>query len=235
MSRQSGEGRGRVQRAKQVSESIELGIILALVGGFMDVYSYMGRGGVFANAQTGNILLTGVHLSQGEFGLAASFLLPVLSFAVGIMVSDLVHVRFASAIHWRQVTVVAEALILLGVGFIDARYNLAANCLTSLACGMQVESFRKIHGRGVATTMCIGNLRSALQNVDDYIITHRRGFLVNGLLYFGVIVCFVAGAILGNWCLERFGLQAISLCSLLLFVAFVLMFSDREARGADVL
>ncbi len=235
MSRQSGEGRGRVQRAKQVSESIELGIILALVGGFMDVYSYMGRGGVFANAQTGNILLTGVHLSQGEFGLAASFLLPVLSFAVGIMVSDLVHVRFASAIHWRQVTVVAEALILLGVGFIDARYNLAANCLTSLACGMQVESFRKIHGRGVATTMCIGNLRSALQNVDDYIITHKRGFLVNGLLYFGVIVCFVAGAILGNWCLERFGLQAISLCSLLLFVAFVLMFSDREARGADAL
>ena len=37
-----------VQRAKQVSESIELGIILALVGGFMDVYSYMGRDGVFA-------------------------------------------------------------------------------------------------------------------------------------------------------------------------------------------
>ncbi|MFR7669592.1 MAG: hypothetical protein ACLU0O_01330 [Collinsella sp.] len=25
--------------------------------------------------------------------------------------------------------------------------------------------------------MCIGNLRNALQNVDDYIITHRRGFL----------------------------------------------------------
>ncbi len=32
--------------------------------------------------------------------------------------------------------------------------------------------------------MCIGNLRNALQNVDDYIITHRRGFLENGLLYF---------------------------------------------------
>ena len=32
---------GHMERAKQVSESIELGIILALVGGFMDVYSYM--------------------------------------------------------------------------------------------------------------------------------------------------------------------------------------------------
>mgnify|MGYP000779813854 CR=1 FL=1 len=42
-----------MQRAKQISESIELGIILALAGGFMDVYSYIGRDHVFANAQTG--------------------------------------------------------------------------------------------------------------------------------------------------------------------------------------
>ena len=53
-----------MQRAKQISESIELGIILALAGGFMDVYSYIGRDHVFANAQTGNILLVGVSISE---------------------------------------------------------------------------------------------------------------------------------------------------------------------------
>ena len=41
----------------QISESIRLGAILALSGGFMDAYSYMERGEVFANAQTGNMLL----------------------------------------------------------------------------------------------------------------------------------------------------------------------------------
>ena len=51
-SRQQG-GCTTMQRAKQISESIELGIILALAGGFMDVYSYIGRDHVFANAQTG--------------------------------------------------------------------------------------------------------------------------------------------------------------------------------------
>ncbi|MFR1872716.1 MAG: YoaK family protein, partial [Coprococcus sp.] len=46
-----------MKRSRQMSESIRLGIILALSGGFMDAYSYMCRGKVFANAQTGNILL----------------------------------------------------------------------------------------------------------------------------------------------------------------------------------
>lgn len=219
-----------MKRAKQVSESIEVGVILAVVGGFMDVYSYMGRGGVFANAQTGNILLVGVHISEGNFDLAARFLFPVLCFAVGIMASDLVHERFSSLMHWRQVTVFVEAVILLGVSLIGSDLNVPANCLTSLACGMQVESFRKIHGHGIATTMCIGNLRSALQSVDDYMITRKRRFLENGLLYFSVIMCFVVGAVLGNWCLDRFGLTSIALCSLLLLGAFFLMFNDREAK-----
>lgn len=218
-----------MQRAKQISESIELGIILALAGGFMDVYSYIGRDHVFANAQTGNILLVGVSISEGNWTLAGRYFFPVVSFAVGIMLADLVHERFGSVIHWRQVTVFFEAVILLGVSFIPGGdFNLLANCLTSFACGMQVESFRKIHGHGIATTMCIGNLRNALQNVDDYIITHKRGFLENGLLYFGVIFTFVFGAVLGNWCIERMGLHSIAVASVLLFVAFAIMFIDRE-------
>lgn len=62
-----------MQRAKQISESIELGIILALAGGFMDVYSYIGRDHVFANAQTGNILLVGVSISEGNWALAGRY------------------------------------------------------------------------------------------------------------------------------------------------------------------
>ena len=217
-----------MERAKQASESIELGIVLALAGGFMDVYSYVARGGVFANAQTGNILLTGVHLSEGDFVLAIRYAVPVICFAVGIMLADLVHERFCSRFHWRQVTVFAEALILLGVSCMSSELDLPANCLTSFACGMQVESFRKIHGHGIATTMCIGNLRSALQSVDDYIVTHKRGFLENGALYFGIIACFVAGAVLGNWCVDMLGLRAIAVASALLLLAFVIMFADRE-------
>ena len=51
-----------MRHAKQESESIELAVLLALAGGLMDCYSYLVRDHVFANAQTGNMLLFGVNL-----------------------------------------------------------------------------------------------------------------------------------------------------------------------------
>lgn len=56
--------------SKQMSESIKLGVILAIAGGFMDAYSYMCRGKVFANAQTGNILLFGIYMSERQWDLS---------------------------------------------------------------------------------------------------------------------------------------------------------------------
>lgn len=155
-----------MRRSRQMSESIELGIVLALAGGFMDAYSYMCRDGVFANAQTGNMLLLGINLSERNWGMALHYLFPVLAFAVGIALADVVrvHAKDKSLFHWRQLSVLCEALVLFVVCFFPQSMNLAANSLTSLACGIQVESFRKIHGNGIATTMCIGNLRSGTQN-----------------------------------------------------------------------
>lgn len=49
----------------QRSESFPIGVLLALTGGFLDAYTYVSRGGVFANAQTGNMVLLGIRLSEG--------------------------------------------------------------------------------------------------------------------------------------------------------------------------
>ena len=225
-----------MQRAKQISESIELGIILALAGGCMDVYSYVGRDHVFANAQTGNILLVGVSISEGNWALAGRYFFPVVSFAVGIMLADLVHERFGSVIHWRQVTVFFEAVILLGVSFIPGGgYNLLANCLTSFACGMQVESFRKIHGHGIATTMCIGNFRAGLHALGEYWFSRKRSDRNKALTYFIVIAFFALGAVLGSRLIARMGQWAILCSSALLAACFLLMFIQTEEEKRDAL
>ena len=209
------------KKHSQISSSLAVGILLALAGGFMDAYSYMARGHVFANAQTGNILLFAVAISEGR---------PVVSFALGIALAAAMRTRFGhmSRLHWRQLTLLVEILILFGVSFFPAGQHLGANSLTSLACGIQVQAFRKIEGNGIATTMCIGNLRAGVQALHEYHIAHDREELRRGALYFGVILFFALGAVAGNLAVGRWGLSAIRWDCLLLVLPLLMMLSKPD-------
>ncbi len=214
----------------QMSESLELCILLTMSGGFMDAYSYLCRGHVFANAQTGNILLLGVYLSQGDLVKALQYLFPILSFGIGIACSDINRhfLQQRSLLHWRQFTVLFEALLFLVVSFLPQSCNLPANCLVSLACGAQVESFRKIHGCGAATTMCIGNFRTATQSLCDYLFTRNKQALQRSFLFYGIILCFMLGAIIGSIAIAHLAERAILISCGLMIAAFLLMFVDRQ-------
>ena len=207
-------------------------VLLALSGGFMDAYSYIQRDQVFANAQTGNMLLFGVNLSAGNLRGALHYFFPVFAFAIGIAIAELVRAKERDLLHWRQVSVLFEGIILVGVAFIPLDMNLIANSLTSFACGIQVESFRKIRGNGIATTMCIGNLRSGTQNLCNFIRNKDKEDFKKAALYYGIIVCFVTGAVIGNFFIHMFHERAILCCSVILFFAFFLMFIDYEKDDA---
>lgn len=76
-------------RSIQMSESILVGLVLALSGGFMDAYSYLFRGGVFANAQTGNFLLIGINIFHNNWEAAFRYIMPVSAFTIGIIIADM--------------------------------------------------------------------------------------------------------------------------------------------------
>ena len=57
--------------------SMVLVYILAMSGGFMDAYSYMCRGEVFANAQTGNIVLLAQNLVDRNWSVALRYFSPL--------------------------------------------------------------------------------------------------------------------------------------------------------------
>jgi len=204
-----------MKASKQISESLPIMILLTLSGGFMDAYSYLCRGEVFANAQTGKAL---------------QYVCPVLAFAIGIAAAEFVRRKFTNRkhVHWRQIIVFCEAAILFGVMFIPQELNLLANSLTSLACGAQVESFRKIQGNGMATTMCIGNLRMATQSICDYWFTKDKTAMEKGFLFFGIIAIFTIGAIMGNVSVRLFSEKAILVSSILLITAFSIMLINKE-------
>lgn len=215
---------------KQISESLALTAILTLSGGLMDAYSYMCRGQVFANAQTGNLLLFGVNLTTGHFHVALQYICPVIAFAAGIAAADIIRFKFNNKkhFHWRQLIVLLEAVILMGVAFIPRGFNLPANSLTSLVCGAQVETFRKVQGSSMATTMCIGNLRMATQSLCDYFFTRSRDAVKKAAVFFGIIAVFIIGAVIGNFCVEYLAEKAIAVSAALLSVSFIMMLINEE-------
>lgn len=222
---------------QQISDTIGLGLILALSGGLMDAYSYLCRGGVFANAQTGNMLLLGVNLSRGDWATSFYYFCPVAAFAMGILAALFIRhwCQQIGKLHWRQIGVLVELLLLAMVAFIPQEANLLANSLISLACGFQVEAFRKIDGNSIATTMCIGNLRSAIHAAAEYSFTGVRRERTKSLTYFLVILFFVLGAVLGSRAIEVWREQAILCSSGLLLICFGLMFLEliRNGEGRD--
>ena len=63
---------------RQMSESFLTAGFLSLSGGLQDAYTYMSRGKVFANAQTGNIVLLSQSIGSGDWPLAIHYLAATL-------------------------------------------------------------------------------------------------------------------------------------------------------------
>ena len=201
----------------QMSDKFRSAVFIILSGGFQDAYTYCCRGGVFANAQTGNIVLMSAALFRGDWEAVVKYLVPVLSFLLGIAVAELVHVHYRKQekIHWRQIVLIEEILLLFIVGFIPETLDPLANALVSFVCALQVQTFHKIHGQPYASTMCIGNIRNTMESLCAYEKT---------LTYFGVIVVFAAGAGIGSVLSQTIGHGIIWVCCGLLSVSFFLMF-----------
>lgn len=215
----------------QTSETFLLSAILALSGGFQDAYTYNVRNEVFSNAQTGNVVLMSQYLMMGEWMKGLSYLFPILSFAFGVLVAERIGHRYKKAkrIHWRQIVVAIEIIILFVVGFIPHRYDMIATMLVSFSCSMQVQSFRKVNGYGYASTMCIGNLRAGMEALSIYLRTHEHEKLIQCGHYFGVIVTFAFGAGLGSCLAASLNHAMIWICSGLLVIAFLLMLNNDAA------
>ena len=211
----------------QVSESPALGFLLTIVGGFLDAYTYLLHGKVFANAQTGNIVLLGVSLAEKNFMQSLFYVLPILAFVLGVFMTELIkkHFKPLTMIHWRQIIVAVEIVLLFLVGFFPAnQMDVLINVLISFICSMQVCSFKKLNGSPFATTMCTGNLRSATECLFAFLFYHDNNAKKNSGKYFLIIVFFIAGATLGTALSTLMSAKAVWVCSILLLIVFCMMF-----------
>lgn len=212
---------------RQMSDSFLIAVLLAIVGGFLDAYTYVARGHVFANAQTGNIVLLGLNLAERHWLNAISYFIPILAFVCGIFVDEWIKKYFLpkKKIHWRQIVLLFEIVILCIVAWLPlgGKNDLIANVLVSFVCSMQVQSFRKVQGLPYATTMCTGNLRSGTELLFRFTQTKNIEERKKALRYYGVIGFFIIGAGIGALMTNHFGNTAVVYCNILLILVCALL------------
>ncbi len=216
----------RTMPGGQMSDTFCAAVCVILSGGFQDAYTYTCRGGVFANAQTGNIVLLSASLLKRNWGACLKYTVPLLAFFLGTVAAEVVHIRLkrCEKLHWRQIILCAETVLLFAVGFLPHSVDALANAIVSFVCAMQIQTFHKIRGHVYASTMCIGNLRAATESLCAYCRTHEPETLHASLTYFSIIAVFAAGAAAGSIAAARFGIPAIWVCCALLLVSFGMMF-----------
>ena len=226
--------RKRKPRPYTFAESLPFGVLLAAIGGFLDAYTYITRGGVFANAQTGNIVLLGIRFAQGDFWAMLQYVYPILAFSAGVVAAAQIK-RMAGAgrkVQWVHIILALEAAILFGIGFLPSTVPHAiVNVVISFVASVQVSSFQSLMGSPFATTMTTGNLRSAVQAYYQAVTRKNKPALQKALCYTWIIVSFCGGAMIGVWTSYFFGTYSLFLCVAILTASLIWSVVDKKVCG----
>lgn len=213
------------------AEKITAACILSISGGFLDIYTYLFRGGVFANAVTGNMVLFGFNIARGEWHGCIKYIIAITSYAIGVFIAEAIHQKMTAVrkIGWHQTILMLEIIILLPIIFIPyGKMDFIVNSLISLVCAMQVQSFRRVNGLPFASTMCTGNLRSGTEALFRSVYNQSGAEMGKAMHYFIIIICFISGAASGAILLKYFGHCVFLLVPAALLAVFFMVTTKRQ-------
>ena len=192
------------------------GILISMIGGILETYTFLLRGGVFCNAQTGNIVLMMINIVKKDYFKGFLYSLSVSSFIIGIFLSKFIldHLSKKDREEWHVFIIFFIMLLLLFVGFIPkVGGDYLANLMVSFICAMFYNTYRQAGGVVYSSVMCTNNLRVASSHFYDFIFLKKGEAGYNFIKYFFLLVSFVAGAAIEVEAAKRFGIKSIFIAS----------------------
>lgn len=218
----------------RTSRSLRLIMLLTMAAGFLDAYTFLGRGGVFATAQTGNVVLLGVQAAQAHWAEALRHVPPIIAFVIGVWTAETLRLpRVAALLRWPvRAALVLEILVLVVVGLLPSGGSdeLVAVMIAFVA-SVQITSFGLIGTWTFNTTVTTTNLRNAAQSVYAAVVRHDREAAARARSLWPAIGSFAAGALLGGLVTAHIGDRAVWVATGLLLAGLALFLADDRRRG----
>lgn len=181
-------------------ETVLAGFLLSLAGGFLDAYTFLLKDGVFANAQTGNVVLMAMALTDPSSGKFVKYLFPLTAFILGIALTEVfrLHRRTGTDVLWIRMVLVLEIVLLGALAFVSGPVGITVTVtVVSFVAALQVQAFRRVGEAPYATTMITGNLRSGLELLIQGSLKKDRAQVRKAGLYALMILGFGTGALAG--------------------------------------
>lgn len=209
-------------------------MLLSSAGGFLDAFTWLGHGGVFANAQTGNVVLLGIYAASGQWEKSLRHVPPILAFLIGVFVA------FRLRLHESRQSRERTALLSLGIeiGFLlvvamlprhfpDLPIVLGVAFLAAL----QSTSFAKVEGSPYSSVMTTGNLRRTAELLFAGVFPPGDAVALYQSRLFAMVCCsFAVGACAGGFATAKAGNHGVLLPALALLLALV---QCLQRRGSD--
>ena len=206
------------------AEGLPAGMLLAGVGGFLDGYTFVGYHGVFATAQTGNIVLFGVDAQAGHWQEALLHIPPVVAFVLGVALAQLLAQPSARKVVRRPTrwVLIAEIVVLAAVGAVPGQVpaRVVPGAIAFVAA-LQVSTFRSLEGVEYSSSFTTSNLRALTVNIFTWRAGHDPASRHRAALLASVVAAFAVGAATGARCTRLIHRQAAWIAAAALMIVLV--------------
>jgi uncharacterized membrane protein YoaK (UPF0700 family) len=209
-------------------EALLIACLLALIGGYLEAYTWIVHR-VFANAQTANLVFLWVYVSNGDWKEADRFVLPLLAFAVGVILAC--WLRWFAPRQAARTSILIEIACLFMVAMVHNRLPEAAGTLgISLVAAFQMVSFPRVEGFAYSSVMATSNFRHTIEGLFAAFASSREANRFHRPYVFGAMcAAFGAGAASGAFVTEM--TRAYSLAVPVVLLMIVLLRCEQGASS----
>src|SRR5262245_25928035 len=92
-------------------QSLLVASLLSMTGGYLDAFTWLSLGGVFASSQTGNVVFLGLCAASGQWLLAVHHLVPLAGFLLGASLA--IRIRAPLLCLTGEIVCLAAVMLLL--------------------------------------------------------------------------------------------------------------------------
>ena len=179
--------------------------ILICIAGYFGAYTYVLRGNIFCNAQTGNIVLMGIAFGSGKISEGVYYLIPITAYLLGAFISEILPnpIKHSLAIRWDTLLILLEIIVVIFLGFLpeSAPVQISQVAINFIA-SMQYNTFRQAEGTPMATTFATNHIRQIgvglakeVRHLHTENKTHRKKLFQHSKM----LICFICGAMIGAY------------------------------------